>query len=71
MPYIKKERRRELMLDLSKWSKCWIPSKNKYLIKIEESDMDIYALVSSDCKHKKVVKVVPKCDLCIFTQKKF
>ena len=57
------------MLDLSKFSKKWIPSKKMYLLKIEEADMTIYALISKDCKHKKVVKVIPKANLSIYTQK--
>jgi hypothetical protein len=48
------------MLDLSKWSKRWLSNKNKYLVRIDDKDMIIYALISKDCKQKQVIKTIIK-----------
>ena len=48
------------MLALSKFSKRWIKEKNCYLLKIDDDDMIIYALVSKDCSKKRVIKITTK-----------
>jgi len=48
------------MLDLSKFSKRWISRLNCYLLRVDDEDMIIYALISKNCKKKRVIKTINK-----------